>query len=84
MRIIVIKKKPEIRSGFEKMADIFSRGGNIYSELSAALDIVSEFFDVCKPQNEKTAKRSGKILSENVRTYIEQNYADSIKIEDFG
>ena len=68
----------------KKMADIFSRGGNIYSELSAALDIVSEFFDVCKPQNEKNAKRSGKILSENVRTYIEQNYADSIKIEDFG
>lgn len=30
----------------------------------------------------KTAKRSGKILSEKVRTYIEQNYADSIKIED--
>lgn len=61
--IIVIKNKPEIRSGFEKMADIFLYGGNIYSELSAALDIVSEFFDVCRPQNEKTAKRSGKILS---------------------
>ena len=80
--IIVIKNKPEIRSGFEKMADIFLYGGNIYSELSAALDIVSVFFDVCRPQNEKTAKRSGKILSEKVRTYIEQNYADSIKIED--
>lgn len=76
------KNKPELQSGFEKMADIFSYGGNIYSELSAALDIVSEFFDVCRPHNEKTAKRSEKILSEKVRTYIEQNYAGSIKIED--
>ena len=78
----MIKNKPELQSGFEKMADIFSHGGKIYSELSASLDIVSEFFDVCRPQNEKNAKSSGKILSEKVRTYIEQNYADSIKISD--
>ena len=78
----MIENKPEIQSGFEKMADIFSYDGNIYSELSAALDIVSEFYDIYRPQNEKTSKRSGKILSEKVRTYIEQNYADSIKIKD--
>lgn len=80
--IIVIKNKSEIRSGFEKMVGIFSCGGNIFSELSAALDIASEFFDVYRPQNEKTAKRSGKILSEKVRAHIEQNYAENIKIED--
>lgn len=80
--IIVIKNKPELRSGFEKMAEIFASGGNIYTELGAALEIVSEFYDIVRPRDEKSAERAGKVLTEKVREYIEQNYADSIKIAD--
>ncbi|MGN0700669.1 MAG: helix-turn-helix domain-containing protein [Oscillospiraceae bacterium] len=80
--IIVIKNKPELMSGFEKMADIFSRGGNIYAELGAALNIVSAFYDIVYPRGEKSAERAGRILSDRVREYIEQNYSDSIKIAD--
>lgn len=56
--------------------------GNVYSELSSALEIISEFYDIVRPRDKKSADRSGKILSEKVRAYIEQNYADSIKIAD--
>ncbi len=80
--IIVIKNKPELLSGFEKMADIFASGGNIYTELGAALDIVSEFYDIVRPRDEKSAERAGKLLAERVREYIEQNYSDNIKIAD--
>lgn len=80
--IIVIKNNPDIRPGFEKMTDIFSGGGNIYSELSAALAIVSEFLDIVRPGGEKAPERAGRVLSEKVREYIEQNYADNIKIAD--
>lgn len=80
--IIVIKNKPELQSGFEKMSEIFSCGGNIYTELGAALEIVSEFYDIVRPRREKSAKRAGRVLSDRVREYIERNYADSIKISD--
>lgn len=80
--IIVIKNKPELLSGFERMADIFASGGNIYTELGAALEIVSEFYDIVRPRDEKSAERSGKVLAEKVREYIERNYADNIKIAD--
>lgn len=80
--IIILRNNPELRSGFEKMTDIFENGGNIYSELSAALEIISEFYDIVKPADENSVGHSGKILSEKVRTYIEQSYADSIKITD--
>ncbi|MGN0675347.1 MAG: helix-turn-helix domain-containing protein [Oscillospiraceae bacterium] len=80
--IIVIKNKPELQSGFKKMTDIFSSGGNIYSELSTALDIVSEFYDIVRPRDERSAERAGRILSAKVREYIEQNYAENIKIAD--
>lgn len=80
--IIVLKSRPDLRTVFEKMESIFHSGGNIYSELGAALEIVSKFYDVIRPRDEKSADRSGHILSEKVRAYIEQNYADSIKISD--
>lgn len=80
--IIITKSHPEMKSGFEKMAEIFSCGGNIYSELSAALDIISEFYDIAYPSDAKFAERAGKVLSEKVREYIEQNYAGNIKIAD--
>lgn len=80
--IILMKNKPELRPCFEKMTDIFSHGGNIYSELSAALDIISQFYDVVGPTEKGPTKRSGKILSEKVRAYIENNYADGITIAD--
>ncbi|MGN0691130.1 MAG: helix-turn-helix domain-containing protein, partial [Oscillospiraceae bacterium] len=79
---IVLKNRPDLRTGFEKMEDIFRNGGNIYSELGTALDIVSEFYDMVRPRDERSADRAGRILSEKVRAYIEQNYADSIRISD--
>ena len=78
--IILAGNVPEMRSGFEKMVRIFSFGGNIYSELSAALDVVSGFYDITCPRDERAAERAGRALSEKVREYMEQNYADSIKI----
>lgn len=80
--IIIIKNKPDMKPGFEKMAKIFSCGANIYSELSTVLDIVSEFYDIVRPCNEKSSERAGRVLSVKVREFIEQNYADNIKIAD--
>ncbi len=80
--IIVIKNKPELLSGFEKLSEIFASGGNIYTELGAALEIVSEFYDIIRPRDEKSAERAGRVLTAKVREYIEQNYADSIRIAD--
>lgn len=80
--IIVVKNKPGLLSGFEKMAEIFASGGNIYTELGAALGIVSEFYDIVRPRDEKSAERAGRVLSARVREYIEQNYSDNIKIGD--
>lgn len=80
--IILIKNKPGLRSDFEEMADIFSEGGNIYRELGAALMILSEFYDIVHPRDEKSAERAGRVLSDRVREYIEQNFAENIKIAD--
>ena len=80
--IIAIKDRPDLYAVFERMSDIFANGGNIYSELGTALEIISEFYDVIKPQSPKASKRSGKILAEKVISYIEQNYAEDIKISD--
>ncbi len=80
--IIIIKNKPHLQPVFEKMTDIFLNGGNIYSELSAALDIVGEFYDIVRPRDERSAERAGRVLSAKVREHIEQNYAENIKIAD--
>lgn len=76
---IVLKNTQQLYGGFEKMKDIFENGGNIYTELSAALNVISAFYEEVKPQT-KTAANSAKRLSDTVRSYIESNYADNIKI----
>ena len=71
---------PNLRDGFEKMTDIFECGGNIYAELSAALEIISRFYEEIKPCRTYIAEHSAKRITSIVRTYIEQNYADKLKI----
>lgn len=75
-----IENAEKLYSGFEKMTDIFKNGGNIYEELSAALNVLSEFYENVRPRNDRTAEHSAKRISDKVRFYIEQNYADDIKI----
>ena len=80
--IIIVRNAPSLRAGFDKMTDIFENGANIYSELSAVLEIISVLYGQVKPQQENTHKCSQKQLSQRVREYIEKNYADNIKIAD--
>lgn len=65
---------------FEKMSKIFANGGNLYAELGAALNVLSELYEKIKPHENKSAERSAKRISDKVRLYIEQNYADNVKI----
>ena len=67
---------------FEQMTAIFENGANIYSELSAVLNIISVLYEQIRPQTESIAENTGKQLSLTVREYIEKNYADNIKIAD--
>lgn len=78
---IHIKNAPRLRDGFEKMTDIFENGGNIYTELSAALEVISAIYEEVAPRQTYTAEHSAKRLTSKVRDHIEQNYADKIKIE---
>lgn len=75
-----LENAEKLYSGFEKMTDIFSNGGNIYEELSAALIVLSEFYEKVRPRKIRAAEHSAKRISDKVRFYIEQNYADNIKI----
>lgn len=77
---IHIENAEKIYSDFEKMEYIFKNGGNIYEELSAALKILSEFYEAIRPHEEKSAERSTKRIADRVRFYIEQNYAESIRV----
>lgn len=77
---VLLKNALRLRDGFERMKDIFENGGNIYEELSAALSVVSAFYEKIKPRKSQNSEHSAKRLSDRVRTYIEQNYADNIKI----
>ncbi|MBD5114942.1 MAG: helix-turn-helix transcriptional regulator [Ruminococcaceae bacterium] len=74
------RSSDKLRIGFEHMTDIFKNGGNIYAELSAALEVISEIYEVIKPREPEAAEHSAKRLTNKVRAYIEQNYADNIKI----
>lgn len=80
--IITAHNVPSLRNSFDKLTDIFNKGANIYTELSAALEIISLLYEQAKPRSEKTAESAAKQLVNKVRGYIENNYADSIKISD--
>ena len=47
---IVVIKNAVLTAQFERMTDIFENGGNIYSELSSALEIISVTYEQLKPQ----------------------------------
>lgn len=80
--IIIIKKAPYLRSCFDRMTDIFQNGANLYTELSAALELISVVYEQIRPKKEKASAHSGKRIADKVREYIELNYADSIKISE--
>lgn len=80
--IIVVRSNSSLRNCFERMAEIFADGGNIYEELSAALSVIATVYEVIKPKNEVTANHAGALLTAKIREYIEQNYADNIRIAD--
>lgn len=63
---------------FEKMTAIFQNGGSVYEELSAALGVLAAIYKVYKPRAPESAAR----LSDRVRAYMEQNYADNIRIAE--
>lgn len=80
--IILARNVPQLIDGFERMTGIFNNGANIYSELSAALDVISVMYEQVKPLKDSVTERSGEKLADKVRLYIEENYAESIKISD--
>lgn len=81
--MLIIRNAPQLRNLFDRMTDIFNNGGNIYSELSAVLEILSMFYELVRPNEDKVIEcRSGAILTNKVRRYIEEHYADNIRIGD--
>ncbi len=78
----VIVRNVFIKPCFKRMTGIFEKGGNIYSELSSALEIISVIYEQLKPQKEKSTESTAKQLVKNVREYIEKYYADNVKIAD--
>lgn len=80
--LIIVRYSPQLRSCFDKMTDIFNNGSNIYAELSAVLEIMSVLYDNTRPAKESVSEHSSARLSNKVRRYIEEYYADNIKISD--
>ncbi len=79
---IVVIKNAVLTACFERMTDIFEKGANIYSELGAALEIISVIYEQIKPQKENASESTAKQLVKSVREYIEKFYVDNIKISD--
>ncbi len=77
---IHIENSQGLYTNFKRISDIFMNGGNIYEELGAALNVLSAFYESIKPKENKSAERSAKRISDKIRLYIEQNYADNIKV----
>lgn len=78
---LIIVRDIDKREHFDKMTDIFNNGANIYEEISAVLDILSLFYEQKKTLHEKPSAAKDRLV-DKVRTYIELNFADSIKIAD--
>ena len=79
---ISVIKNAALIPQFERMTAIFEKGGNIYAELSSALEIISVIYEQIKPQKENHNESTAERLVRNVREYIEKFYADNIKISD--
>lgn len=79
---ISIGNASALYGSFDRMIGIFQNGANICEELSVALGVLSAFYEEYRPRVQETAPHSAKRLSDRVRAYIEQNYADNIRIAD--
>ncbi len=77
---IHLENGSKMYGGFEKMTEIFKDGGNLYEELSAVLSVLSEFYEKLRPRESRSEEKSARRISDKVRSYIERNYADNIKI----
>lgn len=77
---LCVKKASALYGDFERMTELFRDGGNIYEEMSAALGVLSAFYEAYRPHVPETAERSAKRLSDRVRAYIEQNFGENIRI----
>ncbi len=78
--MIYLHNVPKLYDGFQRVTEIFEQGGNIYKELGAALDMLSMFYEEVRPRSSYAVENSSKLLTDKVRAYIEQNYADNIRI----
>lgn len=78
--MIILRDVPQLKRCFERMSDIFDNGANIYCEISAALEVLSVFYEQAKPQCDSISKRTGARLTDSVRRYIEEYYAESIRV----
>jgi len=78
--MLIVRDAPWLRPCFERMTHIFNNGANLYTELSAALEIISVFYEHARPDVEHVSEHSSTRLANKVRTHIEQNYAEPLKI----
>ncbi len=78
--IIILRDVPQIKRCFERMTDIFEKGANIHGELSASLEILSVLYEQVRSYKDHGTESAGKRLADRVRSYIEENYSDNIKI----
>ncbi|MCM1167809.1 MAG: AraC family transcriptional regulator [Ruminococcus sp.] len=79
---ILVRNAEPLYGSFERMTEIFQNGGNIYDELGAALSVLSVMYETVKPRETEKSERAAKRLADNVREFIEQNYAETVKIAD--
>lgn len=79
---LYIEKASALYGSFERMTELFQSGRNIYEEMSAALGVLSAFYEIYRPRVPKAAAHSAKRLTDKVRVYIEQNFGENIRIAE--
>lgn len=79
---IYMKEAAALYEGFARMTELFQNGGNVYEEMSAAIGVLSAFYEIYRPRVPETAARSAKRLSDKVRAYLEQNFGETVRIAE--
>ena len=79
---LYIEKASALYGSFERMTELFQNGGNVYEEMSAALGVLSAFYEAYRPRVPEAAARSAKRLTDKIRVYIEQNFGENIRIAE--
>lgn len=80
--VIHLKNRPELLTEFEKMAELFAQKGNVYESMGAVLSVLSCHYNQIKPKTKEKTKHRRELLTDKVREYIDNNFADNIKVED--